>query len=131
MNKMSKLQPVVLTSSLILYVALAGLGVFLYNSVGSMPDWVGGLVGVGAVLSLLVFVTSTAKSISGEDREGVEWANAGLAAMVTASVIVVGGFSYSLLEAFAGLPRLTGAVYAAVAGLVWIITMTWLGRETE
>lgn len=45
--------------------------------------------------------------------------------MVTVLVIVVAGLGYALLEAFAGLPRVTAAVPAAAAALVWVIAFAW------
>lgn len=45
--------------------------------------------------------------------------------MITVLVVVVAGFAYSLLEAFRGMPRLTAAVPAAVAGLTWMVSFAW------
>lgn len=90
-----------------------------------LPAWAGWLLAVVAILGLVSLVTTTVKALLRGDTEGVERQEAARASMVTVLVIVVAGFAYSLLEAFAGLPRLTAAVPAAAAGLVWVIAFSW------
>ncbi|MBD8534145.1 hypothetical protein [Plantibacter sp. CFBP 13570] len=59
------------------------------------------------------------------DTEGVERQDAARASMVAVLVVVVAGFGYSLLEAFADLLWLTAAVPAAATALVWVVAFSW------
>ncbi|MHA7191871.1 hypothetical protein ACX80N_16425 [Arthrobacter sp. MDT2-16] len=118
-----------LLGSLAAYVLLTVWAVILYNTSELAPTWSTGVLGGGAVAALLVFFGVTVRATRRQDQEGVERENAARASMVTVLVVVAGGLSYSLLEAFAGAPRLTAAVIAAAAGLMWILAWTWLSRE--
>ena len=122
-------------------VAVAGAMTFFAGAVvaavlyarDSLPMWVGWALAVVAIIGLVLFVATTVQALLRGDTEGVERHDAARASMVTVLVMVVAGFAYSLLEAFAGLPRLTAAVPAATAGLVWMIAFSWnrLGGEEE
>ena len=59
------------------------------------------------------------------DTEGVERQDAARASMIVVLVIVMAGFAYALLEAFAGLPRMTAAAPAAATALVRMIAFAW------
>ncbi|MBN9209754.1 MAG: hypothetical protein J0H96_14025 [Microbacterium ginsengisoli] len=91
----------------------------------ALPAWAGWALAVVAILGLILLVATTVRALLRGDTEGVERQDAARASMVTVLVVVVAGFAYSLLEAFAGLPRVTAAVPAAAAGLVWMITFAW------
>lgn len=91
----------------------------------TLPLWVGRGLGAVAILGLLLVTTTSVRALLRTDTEGVERQEAAQASMVTVLVVVVAGFSYALLEAFAGLPRMTAAVPATAAGLVWVITFAW------
>lgn len=97
----------------------------------ALPPWAGGVLAVVAILGLVLLMTTTVGALLRGDTEGVERQDAARASMVAVLVIVVAGFAYSLLEAFAGLPRVTAAVPAAAAGLVWVVAFSWgrLGGE--
>ena len=94
-------------------------------ALGARPAWAGWALAVVAMLGLMLLVAATVRALLRGDTEGVERQDAARASMVTVLVVVVAGFAYSLLEAFAGLPRVTAAVPAAAAGLVWMITFAW------
>ena len=91
----------------------------------ALPVWAGSALAIVAVAGLVLLITTTVRSLLRGDTEGVEHQDAARASMVTVLVVVVAGFAYSLLEAFAGLPRVTAAVPAAVAGLVWAVAFSW------
>jgi uncharacterized membrane protein len=91
----------------------------------ALPSWAGWVLAVLAIAGLVLLVGVTVRALSRGDTEGVERQDAARASMVTVLVVVVAGFAYALLEAFAGLPRVTAAVPGAPAGLVWMITFTW------
>lgn len=99
----------------------------------ALPPWAGWVLAIVAILGLVLLVATTVRALLRGDTEGVERHDAARASMVTVLVIVVAGLGYALLEAFAGLPRLTAAVPAAAAILVWIVVFTWdrRGGETE
>jgi len=96
-----------------------------------LPLWAGWVLAVVAIAGLVLLITTTVRALLRGDTEGVERQDAARASMVTVIVIVVAGFAYSLLEAFAGLPRVTAAVPAAAAGLVWWIAFSWGRRGGE
>lgn len=131
MKDFTNLERASLVGSLVAYLLLTSLAIILYNTMEQTPTWSTGLLGGGAAVSLIAFFGVTVQATRRQDQEGVERENAARASMVTVLVIVASGFSYSLLEAFAGAPRLTAAVASAVAGLVWMLTWTWLSREPE
>ncbi|MET8575102.1 hypothetical protein [Streptomyces sp. NPDC005012] len=91
----------------------------------ALPSWAGWVLAILAIAGLVLLVGVTARALLRGDTEGVERQDAARASMVTVLVVVVAGFGYALLEAFAGLPRVTAAVPAAAAGLVWMITFAW------
>ncbi|WP_156892672.1 hypothetical protein [Corynebacterium sputi] len=49
--------------------------------------------------------------------------------MIAVLFTVVAGLVYALPEAFAGMPRLTAAVPAVAAALVWMIAFAWNRRS--
>jgi hypothetical protein len=97
----------------------------------ALPTWAGWALALTAITGLVLLVGTTVRALLRGDTEGVERQDAARASMVTVLVVVVAGFAYSLLEAFAGLPRVTAAVPAAAAGVVWMIAFAWgrLGGE--
>lgn len=112
---------------------VAGFGVFFVGAVVAsvllaldvLPVWAGWALAVVAIVGLVLLTATTVRALLRGDTEGVERRDAARASMVTVLVVVVAGFSYSLLEALAGLPRVTAAVPAAAAGLVWMIAFSW------
>lgn len=112
-----------------LYLALTTVGIVLFNIMEPIPLWLGVLVGGGASAGLIALVGITVRATRRRDNEGVEREVAAQASMVTVLVLGIAGLSYSLLEAFAGAPRVTAAVMSAFAGLVWVCTWTWLSRH--
>lgn len=131
MKNYTRAETVSLLGSLLAYVLLTVWAVILYNAFEQTPTWSTGILGGGAVAALLIFFGVTVRATRRQDHVGVERENAARASMVTVLVIVAGGLGYSLLEAFAGAPRLTAAVVSAAAGLVWILSWTWLSREPK
>lgn len=127
MSDFSKREWVGLAASLALFVALIAVGIML----SPLSPWVGGPLAVAATVSFAVFVGITVRALRRLDHEGVEREVVAQACMVTVLVVVVAGFGYSLLEGFAGLPRLTGAAMSVFAGLVWMFSWTWLTRRFE
>lgn len=105
------------------FVAFFGgaLAAVILNVSNSLPPWSGWVLAVVAILGLLLLVATTVRALLRVDREGVEYRDAARASMVAVLVLVVGGFAYALLEAFAGFPRVTAAVPAVAAALVWMI----------
>lgn len=87
----------------------------------ALPPWAGWTLAVVAILGLVLLVSTTVRALLRDDTEGVERQDAARASMVAVLTIVVAGFAYALLEAFAGLPRVTAAVPAAATALVWTI----------
>src|SRR5699024_4214453 len=90
-----------------------------------LPSWTGWALAVAAILGLVLMVATTVRALLRTDTVGVERQETARASMVAVLVIVVAGYSYALLEAFAGLPRLTAAVPATAAALVWMIAFAW------
>lgn len=131
MNNFTKRERVVLAASFAMFVALTAVGIALFNVLRPLSPWVGAPLGVVATASLAAFVGITVRATRRQDNEGVEREVAAQASMVTVLVVVIAGFGYSLLEAFAGLPRLTTAVMSAFAGLVWVFSFTWLSKRFE
>lgn len=91
----------------------------------ALPTWAGWVLAVAAIAGLVLLVGTTVRALLRGDTEGVERQDAARASMVTVLVVVVAGFAYALLEAFVGLPRVTAAVPAAAAGVVWMIAFAW------
>lgn len=91
----------------------------------TLPAWSGWGLAVAAILGLVLMVATTVRALLRTDTEGVERQEATRASMIAVLVIVVAGYSYALLEAFAGLPRLTAAAPATAAALVWMIAFAW------
>lgn len=91
----------------------------------SLEAWVGWTLAIAAILGMLLFVATTVRALLRTDTEGVERQDAARAAMIAVLFTVVAGFAYALLEAFAGMPRLTAAAPAVVAALVWMIAFAW------
>lgn len=97
----------------------------------TLPPWTGWVLAVAAILGLLLLVTTTVRTLLRTDIEGVERQEAARASMIAVLVLVVSGYAYALLEAFAGLPRLTAAVPATAAALVWMIAFAWNRPEGD
>jgi len=91
----------------------------------------GAILAVVAIVGEMALVGAAVRALLRSDTEGVERQDAAAASMVTVLVVVVGGLAYSLLEAFAGLPRVTAAVPAAVALATWVVSWTWLRGEAR
>ena len=91
----------------------------------ALPPWAGWALAVVAIAGMVLLVAATVRAMLRDDTEGVERQDAARASMITVLVMVVAGFGYSLLEAFAGLPRVTGAAFAVAAAGVWMIAFTW------
>lgn len=108
----------------VVFFAGAVIGVVL-SGLDTLPAWAGWSLAVAAILGLLLLVGTTVRGLLRTDTEGVEHQDAARASIITVLVIVVAGFAYALLEAFAGLPRVTAAVPAAATGLVWMIAFAW------
>lgn len=119
-------------AGVVLFFGAAVLAGILY-ALDELPIWAGWSLAVMAIGGLLLLVGTTVKALLRGDTEGVERQDAARASMVTVLVIVLAGFAYALLEAFAGLPRLTAAVPSAAAALVWTIAFTSrrFGNEGE
>ncbi|MGC5616136.1 hypothetical protein [Georgenia sp. Z1491] len=94
-------------------------------TLGSLEPWVGWSLAAAAILGLLVLTATTVRALLRTDTEGVERQDAARAALVAVLFVVVAGLGYALLEAFAGLPRLTAAVPAVTAALVWMVAFVW------
>lgn len=95
------------------------------SPLNTLPPWAGWVLAIAAILGLLVLVTTTVRALLRTDTEGIERQDAARASMIAVLVLVVAGYSYALLEAFTGLPRLTAAVPATAAALVWMIAFAW------
>ena len=91
----------------------------------ALLPWTGWTLTIVAIFGLMVMVATVVRALLRGDTEGIERQDAARASMVAVLVIVVAGFAYSLLEAFAGLPRVTAAVPAAAAALVWMLAFAW------
>lgn len=111
---------VAVVAGAVVFFAGATLAGVLY-AMDALPLAVGWVLAVVAIAGLVLLVATTVRALLRGDTEGVERQDAARASMVAVLVIVVSGFAYSLLEAFAGLPRVTAAVPAALSGLVWVI----------
>lgn len=108
-------------------IGISGFAVFVLGvatalmlyAFDALNQWVGTTVVTVACLGLAAFVYQIVVGMSRADSEGVERQHAGRAAFISLVTLGIGGLSYSLLEAFAGLPRLTAAVPAVAAVCVW------------
>lgn len=123
-EKLSPREWVAITTGAALFFAGVITAIAL-PTLSSLEPWVGWSLAVTAILGLLLLVVTTVRALLRTDTEGVERQDAARAAMIAVLFTVVAGFSYALLEAFAGLPRLTAAVPAVAAGLVWMIAFAW------
>lgn len=94
-------------------------------TLNTLEPWVGWSLAVAAIAGMLLFVGTTVRALLQTDTEGIERQEASRAALIAVLFIVVAGFGYALLEAFAGMPRMTAAVPAVAAGLVWMIAFVW------
>ncbi|KXK59928.1 hypothetical protein AWW66_21620 [Micromonospora rosaria] len=117
-------EAVAVTAGTVMFFAGAVLAGVLY-ALNALPQWAGWSLAVTAIAGLTLLVGTTVNALLRGDTEGVERQDAARASMVAVLVVVVAGFAYSLLEAFAGLPRMTAAVPSAAAGLVWVIAFSW------
>ena len=97
----------------------------------TLPPWAGWVLAVAAILGMLLLVTTTVRALLRVDHQGVERQDAARASMIAVLVLVVAGYAYALLEAFAGLPRLTAAAPATAAALVWMIAFAWKRPEGD
>lgn len=121
------------------FTAVAGAVVFFAGAVtagvlyalDALPIWAGWCLAVVAIVGLLMLMGASVRGLLRTDTEGVERQDAARASMIAVLVIVVAGFAYALLEAFAGLPRLTAAVPAALTAVVWMIAFAWNRRGGE
>lgn len=112
---------------------LGGLVAFLASTVAAvalpplqtLSTWVGWGLAIVAIMGLVLMVATTFRALLRTDTEGVERQEAARASMISVLVIVVAGFAYALLEGFVGLPRLTAAVPAVAAALVWMVAFAW------
>lgn len=129
-EKLSVREWVAVVAGLVVFLASTLLAVVL-PPLDSLPPWTGWLLAVAAILGLLLLVTTTVRALLRTDHEGVERQEAARASMVAVLVIVVAGYAYALLEGFAGLPRLTAAVPATAAALVWMIAFAWNRPEGD
>lgn len=123
-EKLSPREWVATTAGTALFFASVITAVAL-PTLSSLEPWVGWLLAVTAILGLLLLVVTTVRALLRTDTEGIERQDAARAALIAVLFTVVAGFSYALLEAFVGLPRLTAAVPAVVTGLVWMIAFAW------
>lgn len=131
MEHLTTQERVGLGAGITVYIGLTAAGAVLYNAMAAIPLWLGLVLGLGATAGLVGLVGITVRATRRLDREGAEQEVTAQASMVTVLVVGVAGLSYSLLEAFAGAPRVTAAAMSALAGLVWICTWTWLSRHFE
>lgn len=91
--------------------------VIAYNLVAPLPIWLGGPLAAIGIAGLCVFVGLLVQSTGTAKMSELE-ETIGKAAFTTCVVVAVAGVSRSLLEAFAGAPRLTGAwTSGAVIGI--------------
>lgn len=95
------------------------------SALDRLQPWMGWTLSVLAVVGLVVLVSGTVSALLRGDTEGVERQNAARASMAATLVVAVSGLGYAIFEAFAGVPRLTSAVPAAVTILVWVVVYTW------
>lgn len=111
------------------FATVAGAVVFFAGAVAAgvlyaldaLPTWAGWGLALAAILGLLLLIGTTVRGLLRTDTEEVERQDAARASLIAVLVIVFAGFAYALLEAFAGLPRLTTAVPAALTAVVWMI----------
>ncbi|MEV7230602.1 MULTISPECIES: hypothetical protein [Polymorphospora] len=132
MTSLSVRERVAVVAGTVMFFAGAVVAGVLH-ALDALPPWAGWALVVAANLGLVLLVAATVKALLRGDTEGVERQDATRASMVTVLVIVVAGFGYALLEAFVGAPRVTAAVPAAAAALVWTIAFAWgrLAGEEE
>ncbi|RII11179.1 hypothetical protein DSC45_29400 [Streptomyces sp. YIM 130001] len=128
MTKLSLREWVLVVAGTTAFLAGAVAAGVLY-ALDELPPWAGWTLALVAISGLLSLVGTTVRAMLRGDTEGVERQDAARASMVTVVIITVAGLAYALLEAFAGLPRLTAAMPAAAAVLVWVIAFTW-GRPS-
>jgi hypothetical protein len=111
---------------------LGGLTVFLLAVVGAaiaattldpLPRWLGGLLAAVAIAGLTLFAATVLRSVRGAGPAGPDREKAAQAATTTCVVVAVAGIGWSLLEAFAGAPRLTGAW--ATAAVLLTFSLNW------
>ena len=124
MTKLNAREWLVVVSGTVVFLAGTVVASVLY-ALNLLPVWAGWALAVAAIVGLVLMIATTVRALQRGDTEGIERQDAARASMVTVLVVVVAGFAYALLEAFAGLPRLSAAVPAAVAGLVWMIAFSW------
>lgn len=117
------------TGAVVFFAGAVTAGV-LY-ALDALPIWAGWCLAVAAIVGLLMLMGASVRGLLRTDTEGVERQDAARASMIAVLVIVVAGFAYALLEAFAGLPRLTAAVPAALTAVVWMIAFAWNRRGGE
>lgn len=129
MNDFTKPERVGLAVSFVLFVALTAVGIILFNVLRPIPLLVGAPVGLCAIAALAAFVGITVRALRRQDNEGVEREVAAQASMITVLVVAVAGFGYSLLEGFAGAPRVTAAAMSTLVGLVWMASRAWVSRD--
>jgi hypothetical protein len=107
--------------SFAIYLLSVVAAVVAYNAFDPLPLWLGGPLAAVAIGGLCVFVGSVVRSLRDTDTTGVEQEVAAQAAMSTCVVVVVAGFSWSLLEAFVGAPRPTAAWASAAVIVAFLV----------
>lgn len=119
----------VVAGAIVFFAGAIVLGIlYTLESLDPVTGWT---MSAAAILGLVLMVGTVVRALLSGDTEGVERQAAGRASMIAVLVVVVAGFAYSILEAFAGAPRVTAAVPAAVAGLTWMVSFAWGHPEGE
>lgn len=113
----------VVAGTVLFFVGTVVAGVL--HALDTLPPWAGWVLAVSAIFGLLLLVMTTVQAALRVDHEGVERQDAARASLIAVLVLVIAGYAYALLEAFAGLPRVTAAVPATAAALVWMIAFAW------
>ncbi|WP_424449464.1 hypothetical protein [Microbacterium arborescens] len=124
MTRLSTRQWLAIATGAIAFFAGAVVMGFM-SALDSLGPTTGWIVTVASISGLVLMIGTVVHALLSGDTEGVERQDAARASMITVLVVVVAGFAYSLLEAFTGMPRLTAAVPAAVAGLTWMVSFAW------
>lgn len=106
-------------------------GAVLLRAADRSPTGFSTLAAIVSIVGAVLFVATVVNAVLRGDTEGVEREQASRAALLALLVIVVSGFGYALLEAFAGLPRLTAAVPATLGALVWMLYWVWQRRDGD
>lgn len=106
-------------------------GALLLRAADGSPTGLSALAAIVSIVGVVLLVAAVVNAVLRGDTEGVEREQASRAALLALLVVVVSGFGYALLEAFAGFPRLTAAVPATLGALVWMLYWTWQRRDGD